>query len=112
MQIVIEIPKEFEEHFKKDRFEDSLQRLSADANCLAGNYEQETAIMLINALKNGTPPVEERKKGKWIYQKDGGCCCSECGEYALDKPDRNFIHVSVKSNFCPYCGADMRGETE
>lgn len=50
MKIMIEIPKEFEDHFFQDRFEDSLHRLSADAR-LAGNYEQETIIMLIKALK-------------------------------------------------------------
>ena len=51
MRIEIEIPKEFEEHFKQDKFEDTLHRLSADAHLLAGNYEQETAIMLIKAFK-------------------------------------------------------------
>ena len=52
MKIVIDIPDAFVEHFNNDRFEDSLHRLSADANLLAGNYEQETAIMLIEAFKN------------------------------------------------------------
>ena len=52
MKIIIEIPKEFENHFLQDRFEDSLERFNADAHCLAGNYEQETLIMLINAFKN------------------------------------------------------------
>ena len=50
MRIEIEIPKEFEEHFKQDKFEDTLHRLSADAHLIAGNYEQETAIMLIKAF--------------------------------------------------------------
>ena len=52
MYITIKIPEEFEEHFYKDKFEDSLLRLSMDAHCLAGNYEKETASMLIEALKN------------------------------------------------------------
>jgi hypothetical protein len=52
MKLLIDIPKEFEEHFNKDRFEDSLHRLSADAHLIAGNYEQETAIMLISAFQN------------------------------------------------------------
>ena len=52
MKIVIEIPKEFEDHFKSDRFRDSLMRLIADANCLAGNYEKETADMLIHSFEN------------------------------------------------------------
>lgn len=52
MKLIIEIPKKFEEHFRRDKFEDSLHRLSADAHLIAGNYEQETAIMLINAFKD------------------------------------------------------------
>ena len=52
MKIIFEIPKEFENHFLQDRFEDSLYRLNADAHCLAGNYEQEIIIMLIKAFKN------------------------------------------------------------
>lgn len=52
MKLLIDIPKEFEQHFQMDRFEDSLNRLSADVHLLAGLYEQETALMLIEALKN------------------------------------------------------------
>ncbi len=55
MRLIIEIPDEFTEQFAQDRFEDSLRRLSADAHSVAGNYEQETALMLIDAFKNGTP---------------------------------------------------------
>ena len=51
MKITIDIPKEFEEHWKDDRFEDSLNRLKADAHCLAGNYEKEIIDMLIVAFK-------------------------------------------------------------
>ena len=50
--------------------------------------------------------------GKWIPQKGGGLCCSECGGYALDEPDGNFIHVAVPSKFCPNCGARMDGGKE
>ncbi len=53
MKIEIEIPKEFEEHFKQDRFEDALRRLSTDAHLIAGNYEKETAVMLIKAFREG-----------------------------------------------------------
>lgn len=50
MRIVIDIPKEFEDHFRFDKFNDSLNRLRADAHCLAGNYEQELCDMLIEAF--------------------------------------------------------------
>ena len=52
MKLIIEIPEEFKIEFIFDCFEDSLSRLSADAHLLAGNYEQETAKMLITAFKN------------------------------------------------------------
>jgi hypothetical protein len=51
MTIKIEIPQEFEEHFNKDQFEDSLHRLSADIHSVAGNYEREVVEMLIEAFK-------------------------------------------------------------
>ena len=60
MRIEIDIPKEFEEHFKQDKFKDSLERIMVDIwhllenkNCLcAGNYEYETIKMLEEALEN------------------------------------------------------------
>lgn len=58
MRIEIEIPKEFEEHFKRDKFEDTLHRLNADAHLIAGNYEKETAIMLIKAFKESKPAYD------------------------------------------------------
>ena len=50
----------------------------------------------------------ERKKGKWELIIDGnefgepypcGCYCSECG-----------FQSCVEDNYCPNCGADMRGD--
>lgn len=60
MRIEIDIPKEFEEHFKQDKFTDSLERIMADIkhsleneDCLcAGRYEYETIEMLEKALEN------------------------------------------------------------
>ena len=54
MRIEIEIPKEFEEHFKQDKFKDSLERIMADLknSLCAGNYEYETIEMLVKALEN------------------------------------------------------------
>lgn len=60
MRIEIEIPKEFEEHFKQDKFKDSFERIMADirhslenGDCLcAGRYEYETIEMLEKAFEN------------------------------------------------------------
>lgn len=53
MTIQIQIPKEYESLYNADKFEDSLHRLSADAHLVAGRYEQEVAIMLIKAFRDG-----------------------------------------------------------
>ena len=48
----------------------------------------------------------ERKTGKWIYDT-----CSKCGKNLWD-----YFHftedgrIIEEPNFCPNCGADMRGE--
>lgn len=65
-EIVIKIPKEFEEHFNSDRFEDSLQRVRVDIHksiignkfVLSGNREIETLDMLTEAFLNGIPLPE------------------------------------------------------
>ena len=63
----------------------------------------EAGEMAIEALEQ-----PERKKGKWISLDDlrgkyntCGYKCSECGEYS-----------EYEENYCPSCGADMRGEQE
>lgn len=52
-KITIEIPKEFEEHYNRDNFEDSLERIEADIRFrgfLSGLYEVELIEMLRNAF--------------------------------------------------------------
>lgn len=66
MEITIKIPKEFEEYFKSDRFEDILQRVRFDIHksiiggkfVLSGNREKEALDMLTDAFLNSTPLPE------------------------------------------------------
>ena len=103
MKLLVEIPSEFERHYHFDRFADSLHRLSADAHLLAGNYEQETASMLIKAFEDAIPAADvvERKEGSWI--EDGyynePCVCSCCGE-----PCKDTVMGKPRWKFCPMCG--------
>lgn len=65
-----------------------------------------------------------RKKGKWLpykYAKPGHeykfHVCSVCGccdEYVSDVPRPNGTIGRLESvrNFCPNCGADMRGDPD
>ena len=57
----------------------------------------------------GISAIEERKKGSWIPQEDEngdpyGDKCSECGA--------RYVMPEGKTNYCPVCGADMRGEQD
>ena len=81
MRIEIEIPKEFEEHFKQDKFEDTLHRLSADAHLVAGNYERETAIMLIKAFADSKPAYDVEKV---VEQLEEETDCPNCSMYCAD----------------------------
>lgn len=74
-----------------------------------GMFIQEANCRIRDAINELPSAQPEPNTGHWVSQKGGGYCCSECGRYALDEVDGNFIHVAFKSNFCPYCGADMRG---
>lgn len=65
MKITINIPKEFEEHFERDRFKGSLERIYFDVKedaVLSGLYELETLEMLKNTLGK----AEVASKEKWI----------------------------------------------
>lgn len=117
MKLTIDIPDEFVTHYEFDGFEDSLHRLSADAHLLAGNYEQETAKMLIKAFQNATPSKYAKWKMVPGYCTPGGdpvWCCSRCGKgkhvygiehgtYGADVSDGQWVA-------CPNCGAEMDGE--
>lgn len=58
MKLLVEIPKEFEEHFNNDKFKDSLERIRVDIKSnlenntiqLSGRYEMELAEMLRDAI--------------------------------------------------------------
>lgn len=58
MKIIIEIPKEFEQHFNEDKFKDSLLRLKTDTNyglehdeTISGIYEMELLDMFVVAFE-------------------------------------------------------------
>lgn len=52
-------------------------------------------------------PTVEPKKGKWILPND--CAALYLDEWICS----NCTHlISHKHNFCPNCGADMRGDSD
>ena len=47
--------------------------------------------------------IEHSQNGRWVSNHDGYWICSECGLRVL---------IYAKGNYCPNCGADMRGEDD
>jgi hypothetical protein len=63
-------------------------------------YSVEIAEHLYNA------GYRKQTVGEWEYNEDCDCfVCSVCGNSALN----NYRGLSVNSNFCPNCGAHMKG---
>lgn len=63
----------------------------------------EKAKSEIIQLLPSTQP--ERKKGKWIKYDNGTYYCSLCQSW-IPNEQRHY------ANYCLFCGADMRGETD
>lgn len=67
------------------------------------NYPLDYATAFDMAIQALQEP--KRKKGQWIRKTPyGDFYCSICNE--------NRPTYGAKLNYCPHCGADMRGEEE
>ena len=55
----------------------------------------------LNRIRN------EKRKGEWYYSCQNGWHCSICHESVKDMPT---VMRKAIFNFCPNCGADMRGD--
>lgn len=56
---------------------------------------------IVEALETAIKALQERPKGQWENEDIDYYRCTNCGIYEVDR-----------GNFCPNCGADMRGEQE
>lgn len=55
VKVTIDIPKEYERDFVRDKFKDFFLRVIADINCggMCGKYEKEIAKMFLEAFDKG-----------------------------------------------------------
>lgn len=71
---------------------------------------------LYDATRVGTEcPLLIRPEGHWDFAGDNMFRCTECGVlYTYSQLERLKIHTtdSAFPNYCPRCGADMRGEAD
>lgn len=54
--------------------------------------------------------VREVKRGKWEHDEIGADICSVCQNYAFESSTHHLC--GWEPNYCPNCGADMRGESD
>ena len=55
-------------------------------------------VLLINDLEK--LPSPEPKRGKWILDRSGAYCCSECME-----PCATYVMMQPRDKFCKMCGS-------
>lgn len=69
----------------------------------------------IAGLVSIQPTAQSRKMGHWIGD-DGSYICSECNSNPIDFIETMSAifdaYVEIPMNYCPWCGADMRGKQE
>ena len=96
MRIEIEIPKEFEEHFRQDKFKDSFERIMADIkhsvksrDCsYAGRYEYETIEMLEKAFENSRQAYDIDKVVEELWNADP--------QEMMSEEQRNVLNYAIE----------------
>ena len=78
--------------------------------------ERDIATIIENEQDMRVMLQPERKRGEWIYgEHDVAMCdgyfCDKCGFFVPWDYQHKSIDFIKDYNFCPNCGADMRGET-
>ena len=100
-----------------NKFEKACTFDSVDKNGMKRG-EIKTALTWegIREILETIPSAEpEKKKGKWIHKEYfiGACYaeCNKCHQHTRGIAEDNGFGFNYKFyNFCPHCGADMRGE--
>lgn len=95
MKIMIEIPEEFICDYEADRFKDCFLRFIYDSKTglMAGNYERETAEMLIKAFRDAK---------EVISCKDCKHCRPYNWKHLLCVEDKYGPRLVIETDFCSW----------
>lgn len=80
-------------------------------NCYGEWCEDDWREAMDMAIKALSSAKSERKKGKWV-QDDIASNVFRCSECGCDAPVDPTAGCEIKSNYCQWCGIDMRMEDE
>ena len=81
-----------------------------DADKLKAHYSwwDNEEKYVFDSVVDLQPTVESRPKGKWHHYTDDKRDYAECSECGYG--DEGEVYLGEETNFCPNCGADMRGK--
>ncbi len=86
--------------------QEAIEALEHDRDTMPYEYSASDAIITIKALPSA------QKQGKWIFAPDDSeGICTMC-QYKISGVPYEGQYLIVPYNYCPNCGADMRGEQE
>ena len=80
---------------------DAIQTINSEGDSLINSVLGIIELKIIDL-----PSAQPERRGRWIQHHGedfGRCSCCAC-------PEEVYGYVKVHWNFCPNCGADMRGE--
>lgn len=90
-----------------DHLFDRMRQAKNNQPELGDVYEDEIEIMAEWIRTEPTADVRENVRGEWVCTKDCVFVCSICH---CDRYGRTYQDGTVDfNNYCPCCGADMRG---
>jgi len=78
--------------------------LHMDTSIIPFEKAREYADATISEIRNRLEklPSAEPKTGKWILDRSGAYCCSECME-----PCAGYVMMKPRDKFCKMCGTKM-----
>ena len=82
--------------------ENHIQEIISEGGIDHNGHTNRILRMIVDYIDNRMPSVKPtREKSEWIPQIGGYVMCNNC-----------FSYLAIRWNFCPICGADMRGEED
>lgn len=72
-----------------------------------GITESDGTVTIFKRLRELPSEQPERKKGRWKLLYDNIWICTNC-----EQTEQFGVNIESTSDYCPSCGADMRGESD
>ena len=76
-------------------------------DCKEYDTERHCCPRWNKVIRQTLADAQPQRTGKWILDRSGAYCCSECLE-----PCAGYVMMKPRDKFCKMCGAKMEGSAE